>query len=415
MSEEGAPIREQKTDYFANLSIADIYGKWKVPLGTEIITDIPWSVYCEWDKQPQQQSDLRKRELMERYQIPSIAAYGSGSEKQKIYGVLVLHPGPTPVLTHWAPSYEERKLLAQLSLALASSSRPYIVDFGCGTGFLSKLLASDNLARILGVEIDAKQIKGLPKTEGDVEFIQGNIYDVWRLLRPDREPGIQNKVGEIIDEITLVLSRYAEQYSSRRRFHNMDFGPKGLFAKRLKKLNLTAKLNLGESPVDLAICSFMEVGVEMTIPIRDGILPKCIVYARPLNGNSGVTDYYYYLDNLGIRADKLKNWVSSYNPGRNYRTVARWPTIWEDNWRTLMHGFSSSIGAEIIIQLRKDVSVEDLPDIEVEHYPWDEEIEEIMRRPDVFMLYTKDQDYGQNFANRFQNAIHLARKNLSAI
>lgn len=411
MSEELLPLRETK-DYFSNLTLADIYGKLTVPLGTEIVTDIP---YGDWYNHYKEDDALQKKELMERYSIPSIASFSSGSEKQKKYGFLVVHPGPTPALTHWLPCFEERRLIAELSLALTDRDKPLIAEFGCGTAFLSKLLASERLTRVLGVDIDEVQMRQLPPTEGELDLVVGDVYDIWRIFSPQREPTAQREITKIIDEITLDLRKNAKSYASRRRIHNMDSGPKGRFAKRLKKLNEVAWQRLRETPLDLVVCSFMQPGVEMTIPIRDGILPKCIIYVRPENGISGVTDHYFCTNSLGMSSAKIVDWVSSYNPGRNYRTVARWRTIWQDNWQTILYGLSASIGAEMIVQLRKDVKIWNLPGVEVRHFHWDDEIKEIMRRPNLVMLPSQDQDDRQNFESHFTDEIEAARNNLFSI
>ena len=36
----------------------------------------------------------------------------------------------------------------------------------------------------------------------------------------------------------------------------------------------------------------MTTGTDLTLAIRDGIHPKAIIYVKPVNGFSGVGDYY---------------------------------------------------------------------------------------------------------------------------
>ena len=67
----------------------------------------------------------------------------------------------------------------------------------------------------------------------------------------------------------------------------------------------------------------MTTGTDLTLAIRDGIHPKAIIYVKPVNGFSGVGDYYQ-----GPQRG-MANKVVSFNPGRDYRTVARWQTFLE--------------------------------------------------------------------------------------
>lgn len=180
-------------------------------------------------------------------------------------------------------------------------------------------------------------------------------------------------------------------------YHGVNLGEEEQFKDEIQRLQEIADLYYSPSPVDMAICSFMPLETELTVPIRDGIYPKCIVYVRPSNGRSGAGDYYLERD----PAEDLRFAMMSLNPGVHYRTLARWPTVSNLDWYPYerFFGYTGSLGAEVVIQIRNDVTVRNTPDIQINSYPWDQEIEVMLAK--------------YNRAKEFFGGMEEARKSFS--
>ncbi|KAF0247639.1 MAG: hypothetical protein FD167_2957, partial [bacterium] len=149
----------------------------------------------------------------------------------------------------------------------------------------------------------------------------------------------------------------------------------------VRRLQEITPLYTTPSPVDLAVSSFMANKVELTIPIRDGIHPKCIVYVRHIRGITGAGDYFLEeFDPESLRYSQI-----SFNPGEHYRVVARWPTPIQLDWynrdrRSSLDDILSlhSMTAEVVVQLRKDVILAKTESTTSPSYPWDQDIEALV-------------------------------------
>ena len=431
MTQERTTQAEATID-LQNLTLADIYGKYTLRAGTEIITDIPYQEYevMESDKEAKEKLTA---ELCAKYNLPAISHFSDGMwKKERANGNLVIWAGIGPKLTEWAPHIEEREIILGLATALSKDRKPFIVDAGCGTGLLSNLLAADGKARVVGVEKDPNELSRTAFREADL--ITADLYDVYDLFLPemsneDRER-LRNLMGEIkqhmydslrdepLGETEATDEELVNMYASYLG-HNFDFGPMYRFRRQLKHMQTLLRGYTDKSKVDLAICSFMQTGVDLTIPIRDGIFPKAIVYVRPHNGISGLTEFWGR-ERIYKKNEKLTQYcVSSYNPGSNYRTVAKWPTLWSGNWEHKAWGNSQWMPeAEVIVQLRKDVQMGELQEVGISSYSWDDELLEIMRSErtiahhsdELKTNFTKD----NKFEEEYFQAIRKARKAITS-
>jgi len=297
-----------------------------------------------------------------------------------------------PVVTWWLPNAHERALILQLASTLHDSeSKPLIVDAACGTGFTDKVLALDGELKVVGIDLDAKAVAALSNIASTVVFHTGDVWDYINHFGPRYPEKTARERNYILDTIR-VRTKCDLAYVS---YHGVNLGdPNDLSEEVIRLQQLVALQPERSSPTDIVLCSFMPIGTELTIPIRDGIRPKAIVYIRPINGQSGAGDYYLEPD----KSDELRYAVISYNPGENYRTVARWRTQSRLDWDFTNGRLNSDLTAEVVIQLRKDIVLQRPISIDVNRYPWDDELGESLR------VNEKD--------GIFQQGIHVARESL---
>lgn len=369
-------------EFFSRLSLADIYGQYTLKPGTTIVTDIPNDANFDLTlfSDPK-----RLRELADRYGIPSIGSgsYGGlGTKWQKPF--VEISAGMGSPMTAWAPYVFERGTIMALAHSLSGSKKPLILDVGCGNGFTSKLLAVEGDVTVLGVDPDFSQYDQLPATSGDVEFRETDIVDLIGELGPKRSPETSDRVYEIIRKLTDRL-KGKENLHFWGMQHGFSMSGDGWkFEDEVRELQELSESNLKTSPVDLVICSFMRTGTDLTPAIRDGIHPRAIIYVRPTNGLSGIGSYYD--DSLEVEDHEEEfDQVASFNPGRNYRTVARWQTFWQDDWTRVAYNLSGRPGerigiepAEVVIQVHKDTDLKKPEVSTVRTYGWDDEIAKIV-------------------------------------
>lgn len=369
-----APVEQQKpSEFFSALSLNDIYGYYPVDPRTEIKTGRPYS------------HDLSKKEteeLCRQYSIPSIGMYGGGAE-------LGIHAGSTEKLTWWAPHESERRLLIRLVQSVApSKDKPLVLDVGCGAGFVGKLLAESGSVQVIGIDKNRAEIKKIPETSNDVKLMAANIWNVTRRFGPDYQEPMSSEVVLRLGQI-----RAAKEYNSRlldgrrenkdeewRKYHRTRY----LAKQGAKELQQLVPQYDKESPIDVVVNSFMDKGTDLTVPIRDGIYPKMIVYVKAVWGGGGKTgsgmpsDY----DESLIR----KNQIVSFDVGDNYRTVAHWKTLNGADWGH--HAFPSDnllslhmdLTFEVVVQLRNDVQLTEVSEPTIPHYPWDDEIVDVLKK-----------------------------------
>lgn len=374
------PERLQGSEYFSSLSLANIYGEYTLKPGTRITTDIPnddhsHELFKDHD---------RLRELAAEYGIPRIASgsYGGDRKKQPFVEVSV---GMGSGIAAWVPTVPERGAIAALAETLSTSDKPTILDVGCGNGFVSKLFASEFNVRVIGIDQNLSKYEQLPPTPGDLSLREQDLLDVIAELGPRRS-------SDDFDKVRSVLEGFRDSFMKDKNMYywGMQHGffrgarPK-VSESEIKELQELAGRYDQESSVDLVMCSFMETGTDLTPLIRDGIRPKVILYVKPTNGLSGIGDYYekeYDYDDSTYEVHEGElDAALSFNPGRNYSSIARWQTLWNGNWGRYLYGQGlATEEAEVIVQVRNDVKRNPQKEIPVVRtFNWDNEIADIVR------------------------------------
>ena len=365
----------QSSEYFSRISLGDIYGRTTLKPGTVIVTDIPndstfdHSLFSDHE---------RLKELAEHYGIPSIGSgsYGGfGTKWQKPFVEITAGMG-TP-MTNWAPFVAERGAITALATSISGNDKPVILDVGAGNGFTSKLLAADNNLRVVGIDPSLSRYEQLPDTPGEVSLREADVFDLIEEFGPARSPQDTARIKDTLQRIKDSLMKDKNMYfwgMQHGVFRDMGYGD---FGKEVAELRKAAGRYREQSPVDLVVCSFMTTGDDLTLAIKDGIRSKAIVYVMPLNGLSGVGNYYFE----GDRKRGIENEVVSFNPGKEYHTVARWQTFWREEWGRFCYDQGFGIEqADVVVQLRNDVKPKQPREIPVvQTHPFDVEIADTIR------------------------------------
>lgn len=367
----------QDFEYFSRTSLADIYGRTTLKPGTQITTDIPY----DWNEHTRIDRDL-SRQIAERYGIPHIASWSSenawrGRKEPVESPRLVISVGMGAPMTNWAPFVAERGAIAALATSISGSDKPVILDVGAGSGFTSRLLAADNSLRVVGIDPNLSRYEQLPDTPGDVSLREADILELIEEFGPARSSQDTARIKDTLQRIKDSFMKDKNMYfwgMQHGFFRGMGYGD---FGKEVAELRKTAGKYREQSPVDLVVCSFMTTGDDFTLAIRDGIRPKAIVYVMPLNGLSGVGNYYFEEG----RKRGIENEVVSFNPGKEYHTVARWQTFWQDEWGRFCYDQGFGIEqADVVVQLRNDVKPKAPREIPVVRtYSFDEQIAEAIK------------------------------------
>ena len=94
-----------------------------------------------------------------------------------------------------------------------------------------------------------------------------------------------------------------------------------------------------------------------------------------MRGGTGAGDYFL----MGWPYPEVLRYSQiSFNPGENYQVVARWPTPSLNDWHRRNEIKQNNVTAEVIVQLRKDVTLVGTDRIASPAYPWDQDIEELV-------------------------------------
>lgn len=280
-------------------------------------------------------------------------------------------------MTNWAPFVAERGAIAALATSIAVSNKPVVLEVGAGNGFTSRLLAADNSLRVVATDPNLSRYEQIPDTPGDITLRDANVFDLIEEFGPARSPQDTARIKDILQRIKDSFMKDKNMYfwgMQHGAFRDMGYGD---FSKDVGELRKAAGRYREQSPVDLVVCSFMTTGDDLTLAIKDGIRPKAIVYVMPLNGLSGVGNYYFEEG----RKKGIENEVVSFNPGKEYHTVARWQTFWQDEWSRVC--YQSVLGieqADVVVQLRNDVKPRAPREVPVVRtYPFDEQLAEAIR------------------------------------
>lgn len=307
-------------------------------------------------------------------------------------------------LAWWIPSQKEREIILSIAGSIAGGKKPTIADVGCGSGLSINLLAQGNNINAIGIDPSAEKDRELVTNIPQPLNVVSQKIDIWdtiNQLGPKYSSANTKKRNHLFK---VVRQRVGEKPIIQTFGDAPDFqtgDPQALNAE-VNHLQTIAGNNSADTSVDLALCSFMPLHQELTVPIRDGLYPKAIVYVIPTNGRAGAGEYYSYMRHWSYDHfkddEETRKWISeqqlnddsviSFHPGRNYQTVARWFTpsklIWEtDYWRdeqfqkeNKFTGDPTNNSARVVIQLRKDVAqVLQLSHIATPHYGLDNEFD----------------------------------------
>jgi hypothetical protein len=371
---------EVSNNFFRALSLGDIYGKENPnPARIEVDKDL----YDKLTKGTLQSKLATRERFVKEHNIIGIGAFKSTPDG---YFVNESH---IQTLAYWVPYHSERQLIIQLASSLNQNSKPTIVEAACGSGLVSKLLAIDNHVKVIGTDPYMVSMRGprIPNTQGEWQLKREDLWNLIEEFGPKYNQGKHKDRKRLLDTIRMEYARKPVfEHLSVAGFNAQSGDPLRLNSEIGNLQDLSNENDQQPSPIDLVLCSFMPMDVDLTVPIRDGIHPKCIVYVRPMNGMSGAGDFYSgeVLDELGEEVFVSANTAISYNPGKHYRTVARWPTHQRNDWMTYSNPpkLGHTLDAEVVIQIRNDVDLTNTPPINIEKYQFDRQLESAFSKSD---------------------------------
>lgn len=309
-----------------------------------------------------------------------------------LHDIYMRPPGTEdPNLAWWVPHKNERNLLVNLSYALADSGQPLLVDAASGTGLLGRILAEAGNIKVISFDINHEAIAKLPPTLTPHQIIQADLWDMPEKLGPKLLQILSDERGELLERIRTSPSTHGGEFYTV--YNKINLGYEKSFAGEVERLQQINEFGiLVNSPVDLVICSFMDIERDLTTPLRDGIHPRALVYVRKVDGLAGAGDYY-----LEEPEDtNLKKSIISFNPGRHYKTAARWRSVCYCDWSMAKDSVlidSAKLEAEVVVQLRSDVTLGKYPSLSIAQYSWDQELEDLMVKLGRFENYKTGVEY----------------------
>ncbi len=377
------PSVENARTFYQGLSLPDVFGKKKDNARKLQIT---WEQYDEFGK------DWNKaRKYAASFGLEDIGSMSS-------QGPTIQENISTPKLTWWLPHLEERGVILEFMKGVNPMGRPLLLEVGYGTGFVAKLLALDRDMDVVGIDNDkdpgkykTNRVPHIPNTT----LLGGDIWDVIDTFGPSYGADERAQRRRIFSQIR----ESGQSIATSEFLGGLQVGSATYLNEEIASLQQASSAYSAESKVDVALCSFMELNLELTIPIRDGIHPKMIVYVKTDNGKTGAGDFYDALEEEGLLNDETwGEWKDdesdmyvkpnldthiSFNPGRNYTTVARWKTLWAQDYPHYGHSWASSKPiakptGEVVIQVRNDVVLLPSSPINSDRYGFDGEMEELL-------------------------------------
>lgn len=235
----------------------------------------------------------------------------------------------------WAPRREEIQRFVELAKYVHQGpGKPRILDVGCGTGFLSYLLALTGEVEVIGIDPEEERIKNSPYSHPNLKLEVGDARDAVKKYRNEGDN----------DDLFFLFDDEDEE-------------------------------NTG---VDVVLNSWMPEGVNLTPDIRR-INAPCIIYVRDKGGSTG-TDM-----NEDV---SLSNWADqvSYDPGNDYDHAFSWSGHSMPEIRWLAQGMKKEDltgfrQANIIeMQFRKGISLSEVPKVSVsesDKYSWEKELDRV--------------------------------------
>ena len=293
----------------------------------------------------------------------------------------------TKELAWWLPHPEERIVILQIAQAAAQDRKPVILEVGYGSGLVSKLLAIDGLADVVGVDDNSEELRTsmIPDVPGTTLLTR----DIWDVI---------DKFGHYFNvdhreqrkKLLEAVRQAGQTFEVAEHFVDLMFGNSNKLNEEIANLQSISPQAEQESPVDVVLCSFMSFNSELTVQIRDGIFPKVIIYVKPNNGRSGAGNFCEVTEDNVLNVDDDNNddpFQSvnpnshiSFNPGENYETVSRWCTPWEQDFPSFGFDWESKHKVDkptagIVVQIRKDIVLSSVEPLPVERYNFDNEME----------------------------------------
>lgn len=396
---EPIPYAEKAGHFFSTATIGDIYKKEVPNPGRIPLTDEQFS---RWIKNPPPDIDARaERVAYARSQgiqwIDELNVHRHPLFSKE--GPYYLREVPAPWLTHWFPHLEERRVILGLAKSLASGERPIILEAACGSGVVSKALAVDGIANTVGIDPDMVNMGSdrIPQTPGNAQLRNANLWDVIAEFSPTFSDSTTTRRRELLDK---VRSEYAKDPIFTLFCMGSVCAQEGnpqRVEDEVQELQRLATLAVDVSPIDLVLCSFMPRDIDLTVPIRDGIYPKAIIYTRPSTGMSGAGDFYvdgiFHSETVDeIQPDE--NAAISFNPGRNYRTAASWRTPCSNDWWYFGKPphFQGRLETEVVVQLRNDVQITEADRPVIQKFPFDDDFESGFENPKNYEKFMEDLD-----------------------
>lgn len=277
---------------------------------------------------------------------------------------------------------------------LAGTNKPTILEAACGSGIVSRVLAAEGNIEVIGVDPKAVKMgsERIPPTPGSVQLRQADLWDVI----DEFSPGFPQ---DVVSRRKTLLNTIKAEYSKKAIFELFCLGcacgqegdPQRV-KNEVRELQELARTTEMSSPIDIVLCSFMPRDIDLTVPLRDGIYPKAIIYTRPISGMSGAGDFY--VEGIFDRDTDEEimpddNAAISFNPGSNYRTVARWLTPCSNDWWYFNKPphFYERFKAEVVIQVRKDIQIKGSGDIGVNKYPFDDDFVQGFKKPELYRQF----------------------------
>lgn len=107
---------------------------------------------------------------------------------------------------------------AQINEFIAHTSRPVIIDSGCGVGLSSIKLAEQFYDHtVIGIDKSKDRLSRAPKTPPNCLLIQGDVIDLWRL--------IENASWSVARHYLLYPNPWPKACQVQRRFHAHPIWP----------------------------------------------------------------------------------------------------------------------------------------------------------------------------------------------
>lgn len=394
LDQDPIPYDEKIGNFFNTASIGDIYKRdvpnpRRIPLTDEQFSRWILNVPEGIDARAERVAYARSKGIQWIDEL-NVHRYPITSREGPYY----LTETPAPHLTHWFPYIEERRVILDLAKVLASTNKPTILEAGCGSGIVSKVLAIEDNVDVVGVDPDMVKMgsERIPSTPGSVQFKQTDLWNVIDEFGPEFSQDVISRRKALLDTVRA-------EYSKKPIFELFCLGsacaqegdPQRV-ENEVRELQELARTAERPSPIDIVLCSFMPRDIDLTVPLRDGIYPKTIIYMRPVSGMSGAGDFYVegiFDRDTGEEIIPNDNAAISFNPGSNYRTIARWLTPCSNDWwyfNKPSH-FYERFETEVVIQVRKDIQIKGSGDIDVNKYPFDDDFVQGFKKPELYRQF----------------------------